>query len=100
MSTAEVFRGTLKSDGTVQLETVPNLPAGPVEVVLRSLPGAEPNEEDWWQYLQRVRAEAERTAGPFRSRDEIEKQREDFRRGDERIEGIRRATSSDEDLAR
>ena len=32
-----VVRGTLKPDGSLELDSPPNLPAGPVEVVLRSL---------------------------------------------------------------
>jgi hypothetical protein len=86
--TTQVLRGVLKPDGTLELERPPELPAGPVEVVLHSLPSAGGGGEDWWQYLQRVRAEAEAAGGPFRTRGEIEADREDFRRGDERIEEI------------
>ncbi len=88
MSSTQTIRGTLKPDGTVELENQPNLPAGPVEVVLRPLSPPSPGPEDWWQYLQRVRREAEAAGGPFRSEGEIEQQRRDFRLGDERIEQI------------
>jgi hypothetical protein len=44
----------------------------------------KPDGEDWWQYLQRVRAGAEAVCGPFRSEAEIKQEREDFRSGDDR----------------
>ena len=100
MAISEVLRGTLKADGTLELENVPRLPAGPVEIVLRSLPPAGHIVEDWWQYLLRVRAEVEAVGGPFRSQEEIENEREAFRRGDERIDiTIRQPTKevSDQD---
>jgi hypothetical protein len=85
-----VVRGTLKPDGRLELDSPPHLPAGPVEVVLRSLSAPAQRREDWWQYLQRVRAESETTGGPYRTEEEIEAERRDFRRGDERIEEIYR----------
>ena len=38
MSTTEVLRGILKSDGSLELEEKPTLPAGPVRVTVESLP--------------------------------------------------------------
>jgi hypothetical protein len=81
-----VVRGTLKPDGSLELDSPPNLPAGPVEVVLRSLSSPARSSEDWWQYMQRARAESEATGGPYRTEEEIEAERQDFRRGDDRIE--------------
>ena len=93
MSTQQVVvRGTLRPDGTLALEGTPQLPAGTVEVVLRRLPSAERTGEDWWQYLQRVRSEADHAGGPFRSQEEIESDREDFRSGDDRIANALRQT--------
>jgi hypothetical protein len=40
--------------------------------------------------LQRVRAELEAAAGPYRTEEEIEAERQDFRRGDDRIEELYR----------
>jgi hypothetical protein len=82
-----VVRGTLKPDGRLELDSPPNLPAGPVEVVLRSLSSPAQSREDWWEYLQRARAESE---GPYRTEEEIEAERQDFRRGDDRIEEMYR----------
>jgi hypothetical protein len=85
-----VVRGTLKPDGSLELDSPPNLPAGPVEVVLRSLASPDSGNEDWWQYLQRVRAELEVAGGPFRTAEVMDKERQDFRDGDDRIEEMYR----------
>ena len=91
MATAHVVvRGTLKPDGSLALDSPPNLPAGPVEVVLRSLALPTQSSEDWWQYLQRVRAELEAAGEPFRTAEAIDQERQDFRGDDDRIEEIYR----------
>ena len=74
-----VVRGTGKPDGSLELDSAPNLPAGPVEVVLRSLSSSVQSDEDWWQYLQRARAELEAKGGPFRTAEDIDTERQDFR---------------------
>lgn len=89
-----IIRGTLRKDGTVELAEWPGLPPGPVEVTLRSVPAEQPSaagaREDWWQYLQRARAELESAGHPFRSKEEIDADLEDLRSGDERLEEIYR----------
>jgi hypothetical protein len=87
-----IVRGTLKPDGSLELESPPNLPAGPVEVVLRSLSSPDQSSEDWWQYLQRARAESEAAGGPFRAKEDIDKEWQAFRNGDDRIEEMDRQT--------
>jgi hypothetical protein len=99
MATAYVVvRGILKPDGSLELESTPHLPAGPVEVVLRSLALPPQSSEDWWQYLQRVRAELEAAGTPFRTAEAIDQERQDFRGGEDRIEEMyrqgKRATHS------
>jgi hypothetical protein len=90
MSPTEVtIKGTLKPDGTLELSQRPPLPAGPVEVLIRSVP-VSGQQENWWQYLQRVRAELEATGHPFRSKEEIDAEMEELRSGDERLEEIYR----------
>lgn len=91
-----VVRGTLRSDGTLELDDPPSLPAGPVEVVLRPLTSAGAQGEDWWQYLKRVRSEAEAAGGPFLTQEEIDSEREEFRNGDERIDHLLRQTGSEQ----
>ncbi|MEX2121914.1 MAG: hypothetical protein WD847_20205 [Pirellulales bacterium] len=74
-----VVHGMLRPDGSIQLDSRPNLPAGPIEVVLRPLSVPVPAEDDWWQQLQRARAELEAVGGPFRTSEEIEEERQGFR---------------------
>jgi len=92
-----IVRGTLRSDGTLELDDPPSLPAGPVEVVLRPLSSTGPAGEDWWQYLQRVRGEAEAGGGPYLSQREIDSGREEFRKGDERIDRLRQSDTEQAD---
>jgi hypothetical protein len=40
-----LVKGTLKSDGTVELSEIPTLPAGPVEVLIRMQPSATESGE-------------------------------------------------------
>jgi len=61
-----------------------------VEVVVRLLASPDPSNEAWWQYLQRVRAELEAVGGPFRTAEAIDKERQDFRSGDDRMEEMYR----------
>src|SRR5437764_14088349 len=86
MNTTSVVEGTLKPDGTLELDGKVNLPPGRVRVTVQLVPAAA--QEDWWQYLQRSRAELEASGHGFRTREEIDAEREDFRSGDERIEGL------------
>jgi len=74
MSLAEtVVEGTLKPDGTLELDHKPNLPAGRVTVVLRVNAEATPAlSEDWWQYLQRSRRELEAAGSAFMNELEVD----------------------------
>jgi 4-hydroxy-2-oxoheptanedioate aldolase len=47
-------------------------------------------KEDWWQFLQRTRAELERTGHQFRSKEDIDAEIDSLRSGDERIDDLRR----------
>src|SRR5438445_12773564 len=53
-----VIEGTLKPDGTLELDQKPNLSPGRVKIVLRQEAQQRP-QEGWWPYMQRVRAERE-----------------------------------------
>jgi len=54
-----VIEGTLKPDGTLDLDEKPNLPPGRVTVVLRQEAVVKPAEEGWWPLMQRIRTERE-----------------------------------------
>ena len=61
-----VIEGTLKPDGTLELDQKPNLAPGRVTVVLRQESETpQPPQEDWIQYLLRIRAEREAAGYPF-----------------------------------
>lgn len=78
-----VVAGTLKPDGTLELDEKPNLAPGRVTVVLRQeSDAAAPSQEGWWPYMERVRAERE--AAGYHFMDEAEMQgRLHWLRGDE-----------------
>jgi hypothetical protein len=97
MTPAEVIiKGTLKADGTLELAERPALPTGPVEVVIRTLPTAvAPPQENWWEYMQRARAELEAAGHGFRTKEEIDAELEDLRSGDERLEEIYRQSEAE-----
>lgn len=78
-----VVQGNLKPDGTLELKERPNLPAGPVEVVIRTQPNASENAETWWDFLQRSHAEMVAQGYKFRSKDEIDADRDRQRSRDE-----------------
>jgi hypothetical protein len=89
MSTLQlVIRGTLTSDGSLQLAERPSLPSGPVEVIIRSLPTADTRSEDFLQYLQRARTELEAADTGFRTKEEIDTELEELRLGDKRLEDV------------
>jgi hypothetical protein len=73
MSFNEVsIEGTLKPDGTLELDQKPNLSPGRVKVVLRTASEPPPPSEGWWQFMQRVRRELEASGPPFMNEDEMQ----------------------------
>ena len=65
-----VVEGTLKPDGTLELDQKPNLSPGRVTVVLRQEAKAPPPQENWFQYLQRIRTKREADGYPFMNEEE------------------------------
>ena len=89
MSTAGIeVKGSVRPDGTLELDERLQLPAGRVRVIVRPVVDAAPPAENWFEYLMRARAEREAAGVRFRTAEEIEAEREDFRSGDERIEEL------------
>jgi hypothetical protein len=88
MSLSEiVVEGTLKPDGTLELDQKPSLSPGRVTVILRqkSKPTAQ---EGWWPYMQRVRAEREAAAYHFLNEAEMEAHIQRLREDEDRIDRI------------
>lgn len=72
MSLGEVvIGGTLKPDGTLELDQKPNLSPGRVQVVLRQESEPIAPKEDWWQYMRRARRELEEAGGHFMNEEEV-----------------------------
>lgn len=83
MSLSEItMEGTLKPDGTLELDAKPSLVPGRVTVVLRQETEAPPPQEGWWPYLQRIRAEREAAGYPFMNEEEVNAHHEWLREGD------------------
>jgi hypothetical protein len=87
--TEVVVQGTLKPDGTLELDQKPSLPPGRVTVVLRQASEPTPPNEDWWQFMQRVRAEREAAGYHFMNEEEMNAHLEWLREGD-RIDDLLR----------
>ncbi len=84
MNAAQVLvQGTLKSDGTLELDEKPALAAGPVEVLIRAQAAADGTTDSWWEYLQRGRAELLAQGKTFRTKEEIDADRARRREDDE-----------------
>ena len=76
-----VIEGTLKPDGTLELDEKLNLPPGRVKVTVQT--------EDWLRYLKRCRAELEASGATFRRGVDIEAEIDEIRGESERVDGIR-----------
>ena len=84
-----VVAGTLKPDGTLELDQKPSLPPGRVTVVLRQEAEPTPVKEDWWQFMQRARRELEAAGHRFMNEEEVNAHIEWLREGD-RIDDLLR----------
>jgi hypothetical protein len=95
---ALVVQGTVKPDGTLELNQKLALPAGPVQITIQPILVSKPPNQDWWQYLQAARAVLETRGTGFRSQEEIEAERKDFRSENEHLENL--GQTSDEERRR
>src|SRR5947209_7856245 len=77
-----VVEGTLKADGTLELDEKPTLAPGRVTVVLRQCPATTPATEDWWHFMQRTRKDLEITGSPFMNEQELAAHLDWLREGD------------------
>jgi hypothetical protein len=82
--------GTLQPDGTLVLDRRPDLPPGKVAVTLRAVAEAAPPTEDWWQMMQRIRAEREASGYPFLSESQMAEHLDALREDDDRIDRLHR----------
>jgi hypothetical protein len=77
-----IVEATLQADGSLVLDAKPNLPPGRVTVVLRQEAKAPPPADDWWQHLQRIRAEREASGYPFMNDEGVQAHLDWLREGD------------------
>ena len=90
MSLAEVVvEGTLKPDGTLELDHRPDLTPGRVTVVLRQEVASVQPQPGWWSAMQTVRKEMEDAGCHFADEKEIQA-RIDSLREDDRIDELLR----------
>jgi hypothetical protein len=72
-----VVDGTLKPDGTLELDHKPGLSPGRVTIILRRESGSVPSptaespNENWWQFMQRARRELEASGAKFMNEEEV-----------------------------
>ena len=98
MSLAEiVIEGTLKPDGTLELDEKPNLPAGRVTVVLRQdVEATLPKDDPFWQRMQAIWAiplAAKNTSdGRANTLEEVHKMREEWDEHQEALEHLQIAS--------
>jgi hypothetical protein len=73
-ATHVVVEGTLKPDGSLELDGRLNLPPGRVQLIVQPLPEL-PKDDPFWQMMQRIWAERAAAGLIPRSTDEVEGQR-------------------------
>ena len=83
-----IVQGTVKPDGTLELDQNPGLSPGRVTVVLR--PEAEAPSEGWWPYMQRVRSERDAAGYHFLDEGEMQAHLDWLREEEDRIDRIHR----------
>src|SRR5262245_37698537 len=91
MSFTEItVEGTLKADGTIELDEKPNLTPGRVTLVVRQQQEPTPAPEGWWPLMQRIRAAREADGYHFMNEAEMEAHLSSLRDDEDRIERLRR----------
>jgi hypothetical protein len=96
-ATHVVVEGTLRADGSLQLDSKVNLPPGRVQLIVQPLPEL-PKDDPFWQMMQRIWAAREAAELVPRSTEEVEAQRKALR--DELEEEIENAGRLQDESAR
>jgi hypothetical protein len=87
MSAAQVeIQGVLHPDGTLVLNEKPNLPPGPVRVILEPRGQAAPPAESLLDFVQRVQRDSLARGERFMSDEELAAWIDELRADDDRIE--------------
>jgi hypothetical protein len=88
-----IVQGTIRPDGSLELDQDPGLPAGRVTVVLRQESEATTPSEGWWPSMQRVRSEREAAGYQFLNEWEMQMHLNWLREDEDRIDRIYREIS-------
>jgi hypothetical protein len=80
MSPTVTVEGTLEPDGTLELDSKPNLPAGRVQVTVQVLPEL-PQGDPFWDMMKSIWAEQKARGHVPRSVEEVEADRREMREG-------------------
>lgn len=87
-----VIEGTLKPDGTLELDNKPNLSPGRVTVVLRQGSGSAASpQEDWFQFMRNARRKMEEAGCHFMDAKEMQTHIESLREEDRLDDLLREA---------
>ncbi len=77
-ATHVVVDGTLKPDGSLELDSKLSLPPGRVQLIVQPLPDL-PKDDPFWQMMERIRADRKAAELTVRSTEEVEAQRRGLR---------------------
>jgi len=77
-ATHVVVEGTLKPDGSLELDSKPNLPPGRVQLIVQPLPEL-PRDDPFWQMMERIWADRKAAELTPRSTEEVEARRRALR---------------------
>jgi len=87
MSASQVeIQGVLRPDGTLVLNEKPNLPPGPVRVILEAREQPAPPAESLLEFVQRVQRESLARGDRFMTDEELTAWIDELRADDDRIE--------------
>ncbi len=75
-----IIEGTLKPDGTLELDKKPNLKPGRVQVILQTLPEL-PDADPFWKVMKSIWSEQKARGHVPRSVDEVEAETRAMREG-------------------
>jgi hypothetical protein len=90
--TEVVLEGTLKPDGTLELDAKPQLPPGRVRVTVASALAADQPKGGTWAVLQRIWAEQKARGHRPRTKDQIDAELDALRgEWEDRLEELRRS---------
>jgi hypothetical protein len=97
-ATHVVIDGTLKTDGTLELDSKLNLPPGRVTLIVQPLPDL-PKDDPFWQMMTTIWADRKAAGLTARSTEEVESQRRELREEvEEDIEKAGRLQEESRDL--